>query len=184
MKIYIQLALACLSLSGSSFLLSNQDESIEHVRHLEHAVRKFERGINKWVQGNKEGIVEIIALENMHQLELEDHADQVTQKAKAIYDHFTHNVISKVCSILKSGKPLDEITLDLSTNFDVKKMFTQVLHDLQHLLSLANRHNYTELTPIIEELIKQIQVEQKKWANPPVTVLAKFIQSIKAYFKR
>lgn len=184
MKTYMKIALISLSIAGAP-LLANEQEAIKIVGLLKNTVSIFEQAITRMcVQGDKAGSMALLALEKqLQETPLIECKDKVGQTATEIYSKFSQVVI-KVCSILKSNKPLNEITLDLANNFDTKKLFTDVINDLNKLLSLAQQNNYPELGTLLEDLIKQTQTEQKKWSNPPATALVKFIQSIKAYFKR
>lgn len=184
MKIHIKRALICLTLANG-LLLADQALNIEKTHTFKGNFDAFKSAIELiLVKGNKNGINQLVDLLNQLSTQtLAVASDEMSTALNKTYFKF-NQVIIKICTLFKNTTSVNDLTLDLSNNFDINKLFQEALVDIKELHTLAVKNNHPDLAQLLQELTQQIQTEQKKWAKPNASFLTKLVQSVKAYLKK
>lgn len=182
MKTYTKMALILCSMSAPVF--AQESDIIELVQNFTATVTRFKDAMDAiCVTGSKDGITALHELKKdiaAHQLP--SFENEVGNAMVNVYRKFSA-LLGKVCNTLQftPGKTFSDITLELTKSFDIKKLFPEMITDLQQVKSLAEKNNFGRLVIILDELLTQVQAEQKKWSNASGTMFSKLVQSIKSF---
>lgn len=182
MKMYTKMALIVCSVSAPVF--ANESNVIDLVQHFTGTVTRFKDAMDAiCVAGSKDGITALHDLrKDLANFQMPSFENEVGTAMATMYRKF-NAILGKVCNTLQfaPGKTFSDITLELTKSFDIKKLFPEMITDLQQVKSLAEKNNFGRLVIILDELLTQVQAEQKKWSNASGTMFSKLVQSIKSF---